>query len=118
MRSEREVVGAIAIAPEDEAVSSDGRTEGAGILDNEGGGAKGSGRFGTVLILQLRINGGDGEDGHVDGGIEDREAGKFGSAPELFDGELGSTVNHRGASAFFFAAARGFVGVTGWKTSK
>lgn len=113
MRSERVVVGAIAIAPEDEAISSDGRTEGAGILDNEGGGAKGGSRFGAFLVLQLRMDGGDGEDGHVDGGVEDREAGELGGRPKVFDGELGSTLNHPRASDFFFAAARGFVGVAG-----
>lgn len=118
MRSEREVVGAIAISPEDEAVSSDGGAEGPGILDDEGGGAEGGGRFGAFLVLQLRMDGADGEDGHVDGGIEDGEASEFGSGPELFDRELGWTVNHSRASAFFFGAERLFAGVAGWNTSK
>lgn len=113
MRSEREVVGASAIAPEDEAVSSDGCTKGAGIVDNEGGGAKGSGRFGAIVVLQLRMDGRDGEDGHVDGGVEDGEACELGSCPKLFDGQLGSTMNHPLASDFFFAAGRAFVGIAG-----
>jgi hypothetical protein len=115
MWSEREVVSPIAITLEDEAVSSHGGTVGAGILDNEGGGAKRGGRFGAFLVPQLRMDGGDSEDRHADGGVEASESG---SGPELFDGELGSTVNHPRASAFFFGAERVFVGVAGWNTSK
>jgi len=118
MASEREVVGAIVMSTEDEAVSSEGRTKGPGVLDNEGGGAKGGGRFGVLLVLQLGVDGRDREDGHVDGGVEDREASELGSDPQLFDGKLGAIVIHPRASDFFFAAERAFVGIAGWKTSK
>src|SRR5262249_5859355 len=78
--SEGHVVGETGDAPDDEAVASDGGSEGPRILDHEDGCAK-RGRLIVMLVLHLRINGSEGEDRGIDGGVEDCEAGELGCRP-------------------------------------
>ena len=110
------IVGAIGDATQDEPVSGHGCAEGSGVLDHDGRRAERDGLVGGILVLHLGVDGGDGEDRHVDRGVEHGETSELWRDAKLFDRWFSAMTVHR-ASVFFFAA-RVFAGVAGWNTSK
>jgi hypothetical protein len=116
--SEGQVVIAFGGTPERQPIPRQRGGEGACVLDHGDGSAERCGAVGRILILHLRIDGGERKDRRVRGRFEDRHGRQLGSDPQLLDREFPAGTSHPRTSAFFFATPRGFAGAEGWKTSK